>query len=369
MDFTFTPEQDEAAALAARILGDRATPERMRAVEQAGDRFDRDLWAELGRAGLLALPLPERYDGAGLGLLEACRVAVEVGRRVAPVPFAAHTAACLALAEGGTDEQREAWLPGAARGATVLTAAVAEDRDHLPVAPATTAQRSGADWVVDGVKTTVPAGSGADLLLVSASGPEEPLVLLVRPDDDGVTVRSQRISDGDTVARVDLDGVRLPPERLLQPGGGLSRFHDLLLVTAAAHQLGVTEGALRLTAAYAGEREQFGRPIGTFQAVSQRLANGYIDTLGQWLTLWQAAWRLAEGLPASAEVATAKFWAADAGHRLAHTCVHVHGGVGIDLDGEAHRYFTAAKRFELVHGGATQHALAVGRSLAGPGGS
>ena len=96
----------------------------------------------------------------------------------------------------------------------------------------------------------------------------------------------------------------------------------------------------------------------------QRLADGYIDTLGQRLTLWQAAWRLDEGLPADTEVAIAKLWAADAGHKLAHTTVHVHGGVGIDLDGEAHRYFTAAKRFEFLHGGATEQALRIGRTLA-----
>ena len=119
-----------------------------------------------------------------------------------------------------------------------------------------------------------------------------------------------------------------------------------------------------LTATYAKEREQFGRPIGTFQAVSQRLADGYIDVLGQRLTLWQAVWRLSEGHPAETEVATAKLWAADAGHRLAHTTVHVHGGVGIDLDGEAHRYFTTAKRFEFLFGGATEQALTIGRVLA-----
>ncbi len=133
---------------------------------------------------------------------------------------------------------------------------------------------------------------------------------------------------------------------------------------AAAEQLGVTEGALALTASYAKAREQFGRPIGTFQAVSQRLADGFIDVLGQRLTLWQAVWRLQEGLPATTEVAVAKLWAADAGHRLAHTTVHVHGGVGIDLDGDAHRYFTSAKRFEFLFGGATDQALTVGRELA-----
>ena len=119
MDFTFTPEQDEAAALAARILTDRATNERMRAVEQRGDRFDTDLWAELGDAGLLGLALPEEHGGAGLGLVELCRVLVEVGRTVAPVPLATTGPAARLLAESGTDAQRQRWLPGAATGRLV----------------------------------------------------------------------------------------------------------------------------------------------------------------------------------------------------------------------------------------------------------
>ena len=121
-------------------------------------------------------------------------------------------------------------------------------------------------------------------------------------------------------------------------------------MTTAAELLGVTEGALSLTAAYARTREQFGRPIGVFQGVRHRLADGPIDVLAQGLTLWQAAWRVQEGLEAEREVATATLWAADAAHRLAHTTVHVHGGVGIDLDGEAHRYFTTAKRLEFTPG-------------------
>ena len=137
-----------------------------------------------------------------------------------------------------------------------------------------------------------------------------------------------------------------------------------LMVALSAHQLGVCAGGLDLTAAYARTREQFGRPIGSFQAVSQRLADGYIDVQGLRLTVTHAAWRLSEGLPAEVEVATAKLWAADTGHKIAHTTVHVHGGVGIDLDGEAHRYFTAAKRAEFALGGSTVQALALGKVLA-----
>jgi alkylation response protein AidB-like acyl-CoA dehydrogenase len=366
MDFTFTPEQDEAAALAARILEDRATNERMKAVEAEGSRFDRGLWAELGSAGLLGLALPEEHDGAGLGLVELCRILVEVGRAVAPVPLAAHGPASRLLAELAGDELKEQWLPGAASGEHVLTAAIAEDRSFAPERPTTVATADADGFRLTGTKTIVPAGTVAAAFLVPAETPEGVAVLLVEPGDEGVTVTPQRFSDGDEVARLDLSGVAVPSARQVGPADGSAarRLRHLLLVAGAAEQLGITEGALALTAAYAKTREQFGRPIGTFQAVSQRLADGYIDTLGQRLTLWQAAWRLDEGLAADTEVAIAKLWAADAGHRIAHTTVHVHGGVGIDLDGEAHRYFTAAKRFEFLHGGATEQALNIGRTLA-----
>ncbi|WP_435745108.1 acyl-CoA dehydrogenase family protein [Nocardioides sp. SYSU DS0663] len=366
MDFSFTTEQDEAADLAARILADRATPERMRTVEQAGDRFDRDLWRELGSAGLLGLALPEQHGGAGLGIIELCRVLVEVGRRVAPAPLAFHGPASRVVAEVGTAEQQSRWLPAAATGASVLTAAVAEDRSFAPERPATVATPDGDGWVVTGAKAVVPAGAYADLFLVPADTADGVAVLLVEASDPGVSLVALPFTDGDRVARLELDGARLAADRLLgsPDGAAAHRLRQLLLLAASAEQLGVTEGALQLTSSYAKTREQFGRPIGTFQAVSQRLADGYIDVLGQRLTLWQAAWRLSEGLPADTEVAIAKLWAADAGHRLAHTAVHVHGGVGIDLDGEAHRYFTTAKRFEFLHGGATEQALTIGRALA-----
>ncbi|KAA1429219.1 acyl-CoA dehydrogenase family protein [Nocardioides antri] len=336
MDFLFTPEQDEAAALAAEILTDKATPEHMLAVESAGDRFDRDLWATLGDA----------FDWTELDLLELTRVLVEVGRKVAPVPLAVH-GACVAFLGGlGLPTDR-----------ALYAAAVAEERDHLPAAPTVVADEADA---LTGTKTLVRAGMAADAFLVTATGPQGTGVYLV--DAAGLDRQPQHTSDGDVTALVTFDAI---PATRIGDEAAAGLLGQLLTVCAAAEQLGVTEGALALTASYAKTREQFGRPIGTFQAVSQRLADGFIDVLGQRLTLWQAVWRMHEGLPAATEVAVAKLWAADAGHRLAHTTVHVHGGVGIDLDGEAHRYFTSAKRFEFLFGGATDQALTIGRALAG----
>ena len=193
-------------------------------------------------------------------------------------------------------------------------------------------------------------------------------MFLVHADDPGVSAVPQKLSDGDVVARLELDRASIPLDRVLGSIGNGAKVCEWLAprltVAVCAQQLGTVDGALTLTAEYAKSREQFERPIGTFQAVSQRLADGYIDVLGARLTMWQAAWKLSEGLPAAADVAIAKLWAADAGHRIAHTTVHVHGGVGIDLDGEAHRYFTAAKRHEFTLGGSTHQARALGALLA-----
>ncbi|QIK66314.1 acyl-CoA dehydrogenase family protein [Nocardioides sp. HDW12B] len=364
MDFTPTVGQSDVEPLAARILADRCTPDRLAAVEAGGDRFDRELWHELGTAGLLGLAVPETYGGAGLGLLELTTVLVEAGKVVAPEPLAPHTVAALALARWAGSDLAQTWLPRAATGEAVLTVAVAEDGVAEPRRPGTTAVRSGQDWVVTGTKTTVVAGVSADLHLVPAATDHGVVVLAVPADAEGLSVHEQRTTDGDRTARLELDGVRVPEASRLGDSEAHGWLLDHLAVAHAALQLGVCEGALRLTADYARTREQFGRPIGTFQAVSQRLADGFIDVAGLRLTVTQAAWRLAEGLPAEAEVATARLWACDTGHTIAHTAVHVHGGVGIDLDAPAHRYFTAAKRWEMALGGTTLAARAVGRVLA-----
>jgi alkylation response protein AidB-like acyl-CoA dehydrogenase len=339
MDFTFSPESDDAAELAASILRDNTGTERLKAVEAAGDRFDRDLWATLTNA----------FDWADLGLIELCRILVEVGRTVAPLPLAVHGPAVFLLNELGLD------IP-----AGLISAAVSEERAALPAVPTTSSDGT----TVTGVKTLVRAGMAADAFLVTASTPSGTGVFLVAADAAGVDRQAQHTSDGDVTALVTFSNTPATP---VGDGTTAQRLGELLTVTAAAEQVGVTEGALRLTAEYAKTREQFGRPIGTFQAVGQRLADGFIDVLCQRLALWQAVWRLAEGLDASTEVAVAKLWAADAGHKLAHTTVHVHGGVGIDLDGDAHRYFTSAKRFEFVWGSATEQALNIGRTFAAAG--
>jgi acyl-CoA dehydrogenase len=370
MDFSLNESQQELAGLSRRILDDRATPQRLREVEAGGDRFDPALWADLAGAGILAATLPEPLGGAGLGLLEQCSVLEEAGRAVAPVPFLASIVlGAGALARFGTPDQQKRWAAPAGRGELVLTAALAEEDGDDPRAPAARAERMKGDggWRLTGAKTAVPAGLRADLFLVPAATPQGLAVFLVTPDDGGVVVAPQRLVDGDVAGHLQLTRVELDDDRVLgRPADGAEINGWLVArgtVGLCALQAGVLARALELTAEYAKTRVQFGRPIGSFQAVAQRLADAYVDVEAVRLTMWQAAWRLEAGLPAQTEVATAKFWAADAGHRVAHTAVHVHGGVGIDTDHPLHRYFVAAKRAEFELGGATAQLRRIGALL------
>jgi len=359
----FSIEHNELGLLGREIVAGR----------EGGGCFDEGLWRELGKAGVLAAALPESAGGDGLGLLEQCSVLIEIGRALAPAPYLASIVlGASAIATFGTPEQQRRWAEPAGRGELLLTVAL-EPEDGPTLAAGETEETP----LVSGTWTTVPAAPWADLILLPA-GDE---VLVVERGAAGVTVEPQELTDGVTAGRVVLDGALA--ERLGEPAaggpdaaraaaGGQSASGagaaDWLMargtVGLCALQLGVTERALEMTAAYATSREQFGRPIGSFQAVAQRLADAWIDVAAIRLTMWQAAWRLSAGLPADLAISTAKFWAADAGHRVAHAAVHVHGGVGIDVSHPLHRYFAAATHNEFSLGGATSHLRRIGAELA-----
>ncbi len=364
MDFALSEEQGELAGLARKILAERDAP-----------------WADLAAAGVLAAGLPSALDGAGLGLLEHCSVLTEIGRAASDVPYLSSIVlGAGAIASFGTAAQAERWAVPAARGSVVLSAALAEEDGDDPRSPSARAVRVkgdgevGGGWALSGVKTAVDAAPRADLFLVPATSADGVLVFLVSPSDDGVTVEPQQLTDFAPAGRVVLSGVVLGDDRVLAGDGQVA---DWLVARATvglcAAQCGVIERALEMTAEYARSREQFGRPIGSFQAVAQRLADAYVDVEAVRLTMWQAAWLLSAGSAGSAgsaaevAVATAKFWAAEAGHRVAHTAVHVHGGLGIDVSYPVHRYFTAAAHYEFALGGATAQLRRIGAVLAGSG--
>jgi acyl-CoA dehydrogenase len=343
MDFKLTEAQVALGGLVREIV----------TTHKPLDEFDRALWTELAATGVLAAALPAGAGGDGYGLLEQCTILAELGRATAAVPYLSSVVAgASAVARFGSAAQVGRWATPAARGELVLTAAIGSSVH---------ARQSGEGWVLDGCASAVPAAPYADLILVPV---EATGLLVVASTDEGVLIEPQEIAGGPGAGWLELDAVQVAADRLLADPSAPGWLQDRAAVGLCAAQLGVLERALELTAEHARTRVQFGRPIGSFQAVAQRLADAYIDVEAVRLTLWQAAWRLANDVPCPTEVATAKFWAADAGHRVAHTAVHIHGGMGIDLDHVVQRYFLAAKYHELTLGGATHHLLQLGSALA-----
>jgi 3-oxocholest-4-en-26-oyl-CoA dehydrogenase beta subunit len=361
MDFTTTEAATDLGGLVRTITESVCTPQRQRELDKLDQRFDRELWATLIEADVLSTAAPESVGGGGFGVLEQAAVLTALGRSLAAVPYLESVVlGAGALAAFGPEALQTDWAVPAINGSKILAIALDGEMGQGPVQ----ATATGSGYRLTGTRTQIGYGPVADAFLVPAETDSGVKVFLVLGGDPGVSVTSLNTTGHGSVGHLELQGVELDDSRVV--GGtdvvGWLGAHGTLGRTA--FQLGVLERALELTASYAREREQFDRPIGSFQAVAQRLADGYIDVKGLRLTLTQAAWRVSEDLPADVEVSTAAFWAADAGHRVAHTTVHVHGGVGIDLDHPVHRYFLAAKQAEFAVGGATGQLLRIGRELA-----
>jgi alkylation response protein AidB-like acyl-CoA dehydrogenase len=371
VDFTLTGEQQAIAELAHRILSEQLPPERLRDLEQTEAWFADDVWAELGKADLLGIALPEADGGGGFGILEACLIAEQIGRTVAPVPYLSSiVGAAMPIAEFGTEAQRKELLPDVIAGAATLTLALYEPTDvEVPAVPTTQATPDGDGWRLDGEKSLVIGADRAAAILVPARTSESASgIFLVAPGADGVHLTREVAVSGEPQWTVRLEAVRVDGGALLgeaQQGSEIVAWiSDRLAAAICSTQTGVCEEALAITAKYVSEREQFGSKLGTFQAVGNRVADAYIDTEAIRLTALQAVWRLSEGLDAQDELMTAKFWAAEGAQRVVHAAQHLHGGIGMDLDYPIHRYFRWAKVLELTLGGASPSLLRLGASLA-----
>jgi alkylation response protein AidB-like acyl-CoA dehydrogenase len=363
MDFAFTPEQEALRELAGKVLGDRVTHDRLKRVDAEADGVDHDAWRALAETKLLGTAIPEEHGGSALGFLELCLVLEQVGRTVAPVPaWPTLVLGALVLAEFGSSEQRRRWLPGVVSGDVVLSGALVDEGGDDPLRPTTVARRDGAAWRLDGVKTCVPVAQLAARLVVPAVENGEPGLFLVDPQGAGVAREPQLATSRERQARVVLSGA--PGERLASGAAALGWLVERAVAGLCAMQLGVTDRALRMTAEYTRSREQFGKPIASFQAVHQRAADAYIDVEAIRLTTWQAAWRLATGRPATTEVAIAKFWASEAAHRVTYAAQHLHGGIGVDVDYPLHRYYLWSKEIELTLGSQTRQLARLGAELA-----
>jgi alkylation response protein AidB-like acyl-CoA dehydrogenase len=373
MDFSFSDEESELRELARKILGDLATNERLKDLEAKTPCFDEELWRELGRANLLGLAIDEEYGGSGFGYFELCLLLQEIGRAVAPVPvYPTLVLAALPIAAFGSDAQKERWLPRVASGEAILSGALVELAAQDVGDLSTRAVADGTDWLVSGVKALVPAGQLAERILVPAAiDPDRIGLFLVDPGASGVRLDPVTTCDRQAYVQLCLDEARVSSDDLVgDPARGaenLGWLSDRATIGLCAIQLGVGERALEMTAEYGRERNQFERPIGSFQAFHQRAADAYINMEAVRLTTWEAALMLASGSEGEAvanAVAIAKYWASEGGQWNAYACQHLHGGIGIDVDYPLHRYFIWSTQLEHSLGSARDQLARLGARIA-----
>ena len=423
MDFELGEEEQAIRDLTAQVLDDMSSHERLKALAAEGDCVDRKAWAALAATGVVGASVPEEHGGLGLSFLSTAVALEEVGRRASPVPLLTTAVmGAMPIAAHGTHLQCAAWLPAIADGSLLTCAALAEDGTS-PAEPTTTARTAtdrdgatpdrdgatpdddgatpdrdgatpdddgsapdgdgsapgrrgsghdGRGYVLDGTKVLVAGGLDADIALVPARLDGGGVgVFIVPTGAEGLEVRSVEVTTGRPEARFELSGVRVGADALL--GGGASDGTEIVRfierhanVGLCMMMAGAARAAIEMAADYTKQRHQFDRPIATFQAVSQRAGDSYIDAEAIWLTAYQAAWRLSAGLPADRETAIAKYWACEGGYRVVHAAVHVHGGVGVDRDYPLHRHFLAARHIELTLGHAEEQLADLGRQIAAP---
>ncbi len=356
MNFDFSDDQKQLRDEARRFLADHCPPKAVRAVLEGKEPYDRSLWKGLAEMGFLGVAIPERFGGAGAGYLELCVIAEEMGRVLAPVPFASTIyLAAEAIMLAGSEAQKAKWLPAIASGAAVGTLALFEGAGN----PAHKAIKvSGSQGAISGTKAPVADGAIADFAIVAArtasTGRETDIGLfLVDLSSDGVQRRTlTNIDQSHNQAEITFD--RCKAEPLGAAGDGwsiLTRVLDRAAVLMAFEQLGGSDRALEMGRDYALDRVAFGRQIGSFQAVKHLLADMYVSATLARSNCYYGAWALstnAAELPEAA--ATARISATQAFQHCAKNNIQVHGGMGFTWEFDCHLYYRRANALALSLG-------------------
>ena len=336
-----------------------------------------EMWAAMARLGWLGLVVPSEYGGEGLGFVELSILLEEMGRALLPGPyFSTVVMAGAVIAEAGSDAQKREFLPRIARGQLIATLALTEPGGGWDARGIrTAARRSGDEWVINGTKLYVPNAHVSDYAIVAArtgDGDADVSLFLVPSNPsriDGLAETALRTIASDRQSELVFDGVRVPASALLGASNGGWDAIDAALKRGAvgkcAEMLGGAERVLEMTVQYAKERIQFGRSIGSFQAIQHHAADMAADVEGCRHMTYRAAWKLAEREPADQDAAMAKAWVSDAYQRvcaLAHQC---HGAIGFTKEHDLQLYSRRAKAAELMFGDAGVHldAVAAGMGL------
>ena len=377
MRFAFTEEQEALRRTVRQFLASAAPPTRVRAAMATEVGYDAETWRRLGaELGLASLIIPEEHGGAGLGPVELAAVMEEMGRALLCAPF--FSTVCLATSAillAATDAQKRELLPAVAAGSTTATLACTEANGRWDARTVeAVAAREGGDYLLTGEKSFVVDGHSADLLLVAArlpgtAGDAGVSLFAVPAGAAGVTRRVLPTMDMTRrQASIRLDRVRVPASmRLGAEGSAWSALQDTLdlaCVALSAEQVGGAERCLDMAVDYAKTRVQFGRPIGSFQAVKHTCADMLVRAESARSASYHAAWALATGAPdRKAAAALAKVYCSEAYFFCAAENIQIHGGIGFTWEHDAHLYFKRARASEGLLGDPAYHREAVAREM------
>lgn len=372
MDITLTDEQDMIRAAAQDFAARALDPRRIRELENDERGFSPETWQQMVTMGWAGAPFPEAYGGTGLGMVELALVAEALGRGALPSPFFSTVVeAGMLLCEAGSDAQRSEWLPRIARGESIVTTAILEPGAELHQADVKARiVRSGEGYRVSGTKLFVrDAGVASAMVFLGRDDEAEDglTMVLVPMDAAGVARRRLPAAGGESLWEVACDGVRVGEDaRVGVAGAGWAHAERLIArgaVLKAAELVGIGQAALDLTVEYAKTRVQFGRPIGTFQAVQRHCAEMYRDVTISRLLAWQAAWLLAQGRVAPREVAMAKAKASECIPAVTRTAHQVHGAFGYYRDYPLELHYHRAYAAAATYGDARYHRRCLARML------
>jgi alkylation response protein AidB-like acyl-CoA dehydrogenase len=371
MDFEFSEEQALLRTVAREFLTEQCPVEHVRRMMDDPVGYDKGIYRRMADLGLLGLPFPESYGGAGLGMVEQAIVLEEMGRTAYPGPYVASVVlAGTAIMASGDDRARARYLPGIGTGELTATLAFLEDDINWgPGAIGLRATADGDGYRLDGHKRFVPFGHAVDVILVAArtgqggdgDGAEGVTLLAVPRETAGLTVEPNVTLDLDSkVSTLRFDGARVPRDAVVgQPGAAwpaLAATLQRAAVAASSEMLGAARKSLEMSIEYAKVREQFGQPIGSFQAIKHRLAEMFEAAENAHSAVYYAAWAQDAAAPDAALAASvAKSFVNQAARMVCGEAIQVHGGIGFTWEYDLHLYWKRAKHLEPLYGDTDHH--------------
>ncbi len=358
MEFSFNEEQRAIADLAADVFSAHGSDDYHAKLAESGHSFDAQLWEQLAQTGLLNLALAPDSGGSGLGMQEFGLVLEQQGRHLGSVPLWQHLLVSLAIETHGKPQLQQRVLSALSSGEQI--AALATELDHNA---SLQAARTPDGWVLNGSLTAVLLNDAHSWLLVPVTTEQGSRLFLIPARQQGMNKTRGVLTDLQPVCDLAFDNALLPDDCDLDPAV-FAWLEPRIALCVTSLQLGVLNEALQRTAVYVSERHQFGRPLGSFQALAVRAADAYIEVELLRSAQWQLAWRLDQNLPATAAGRVAKHHAGLAGHIVGHTVQHFHGGVGADLRYPIHRFYLKSQALAAIGGGAEEQLARIGRALA-----